>query len=168
MAVKETLRVDFLCVENAGRSQMAAAFAEREAAERGLADVVEVHTAGSSPADEIDSGVVAAMAEVDIDISDRSPSWVVVEDLEQSHFVVSMGCTINEFSPSSYGVEYRAWDITNPRDADIETVREIRDELERRVSDLFDEIESVARDLEASASLSERVTSAIRETFSLR
>jgi protein-tyrosine-phosphatase len=61
MAATETLRVDFLCVENAGRSQMAAAFAEQEAAERGLDDVVEVHSAGTRPADEIHGLVVEAM-----------------------------------------------------------------------------------------------------------
>lgn len=166
MALRETLRVDFLCVENAGRSQMAAAFAEREAIDRGLDDVVEVHSAGTDPANEIHDTVVEAMAEVDIDISARSPKWVVVEDLKQSHFVITMGCTIKEFSPSTYGVEYRAWDITDPEGKDVETVRSVRDELQRRVNDLFDEIEAVANDLDTQDTLSKRVTDTIKDVLS--
>jgi protein-tyrosine-phosphatase len=166
MAASETLRVDFLCVENAGRSQMAAAFAEREASERGLEDVVEIHSAGTSPADEIHDTAIEAMAEVDIDISDRSPKWVVVEDLEHSHFVITMGCTINEFSPSAYGVEHRGWGLIDPEGEDMETVRAVRDELERRVDNLFDEIEDIARDLETKKSLSKRVTETIRNALS--
>jgi protein-tyrosine-phosphatase len=166
MATKETLRVDFLCVENAGRSQMAADFAEREASERGLEDVVEVHSAGTRPADEVHESVVKAMDEVGIDISDREPKWVVVEDLEHSHFVITMGCTINEFHPSTYGVEHREWGLRDPEEEDFETVREIRDELERRVTELFDEIEDVARDLETKRSLSERVTETIKNALS--
>jgi protein-tyrosine-phosphatase len=166
MAASEILRVDFLCVENAGRSQIAAAFAEREASERGLKDVIEIHSAGTSPADEIHDTVVEAMAEVDIDISDRSPKWVVVEDLEHSHFVITMGCTINEFSPSAYGVEHRPWNLRDPEGEDMETVRAVRDELERRVNELFDEIEDVARDLESKESLSKRVTKTIKNALS--
>jgi protein-tyrosine-phosphatase len=168
MVASETLRVDFLCVENAGRSQMAAAFAEREASERGLEDVVEIHSAGTKPADEIHDTVVEAMAEVDIDISDRSPNWVVVEELEHSHFVITMGCTINEFNPSAYGVEHRKWGLVDPGGEDMETVRAVRDELERRVDELFDEIEDVARDLEVRKSLSKRVTQTIRNALSFR
>jgi protein-tyrosine-phosphatase len=166
MPTSETLRVDFLCVENAGRSQIAAAFAEREASERGIEDVVEIHSAGTDPASEIHDTAVEAMAEVDIDISDRSPKWVVVEDLDHSHFVITMGCTINEFSPSTYGVEHRDWGLVDPEGEDMDTVREVRDELERRVDDLFDEIEDVARDLETEKSLSDRVTETIRNVLS--
>ena len=166
MAVSQTLRVDFLCVENAGRSQMAAAFAEREASERGLEDVVEIHSAGTKPADKIHDTVVEAMAEVDIDISDRSPKWVVLDELEHSHFVITMGCTISEFSPSKYGVEHREWGLTDPGGEDMETVRAVRDELERQVDDLFDEIENIARDLETQKSLSQRVTETIKNALS--
>lgn len=167
MALSEQVRVDFLCVENAGRSQMAAAFAEREADERGLDDLVEVHSAGTKPADDISETVVEAMAEVGIDISDRSPRWVDLDDLKRSLFVITMGCTISEFSPSSYGVEYRAWDLTDPSGEDIETVRAIRDELDGRVNELFDEIEDVAQDLDTQRSLSNRVTHAIKNALSL-
>jgi protein-tyrosine-phosphatase len=166
MALQEKLRVDFLCVENAGRSQMAAALAEREATERGIDTVVEVHSAGTSPAEEIHEPVIEAMAEIDIDISDRSPKWVVVEDLEQSHFVVTMGCIINEFSPSAYGVEYRAWNLKDPKGEDIKTVRAIRDDLQQRVANLFDEIEDTANDLETQPSFSQRVTNTIKDVLS--
>jgi protein-tyrosine-phosphatase len=145
---------------------MAAAFAEREASERGLEDVVEIHSAGTKPADKIHDTVVEAMAEVDIDISDRSPKWVVVEDLEHSHFVITMGCTINEFNPAAYGVEHRNWGLVDPEGEDMKTVRAVRDELERRVDELFDEIEDVARDLETEKSLSKRVTETIRNALS--
>jgi protein-tyrosine-phosphatase len=145
---------------------MAAAFAEREASERGLEDVVEIHSAGTSPADEVHDTVVEAMAEVDIDIADRSPKWVVVEDLEHSHFVITMGCTINEFDPSTYGVEHREWGLKDPAGEDMETVRAVRDELERQVTDLFDEIEDVARDLETKKPLSKRVTETIKNALS--
>ena len=145
---------------------MAAAFAEREASERGLEDVVAIHSAGTSPAEEIHEPVVDAMAEVDIDISDRTSTWVVVEDLEHSHFVITMGCTINEFSPAAYGVEHREWGLVDPAGEEMETVRAVRDELERRVSELFDEVEEVAQERESQESLSERVTGTIRNALS--
>jgi hypothetical protein len=77
-----------------------------------------------------------------------------------------MGCTINEFNPSAYGVEHRNWGLVDPEGEEMETVRAVRDELERRVNDLFDEIEDVARDLETEKSLSKRVTETIRNALS--
>ena len=141
MPTDDTIRIDFICVHNAGRSQMAAAFAEREREERDLDDVVEVHSAGTDPADSVHEEVVDAMAEIGVDMSDRSPSWVVLDDLKDSHYLVTMGCAITEFNPAQYGVESRAWDVTNPDGKEMEMVREVRDEIERRVSELFDEIE---------------------------
>ena len=105
MASTDTIRIDFICVQNAGRSQMAAAFAELERDERGLEDIVEIHSAGTDPADKIHGNVVDAMAEVGIDLSDRSPSWVVPDDLKDSHYLVTIGRTITEFNPVQYGVE---------------------------------------------------------------
>lgn len=132
MAATDTIRIEFICVHNAGRSQMAAAYAEREQAERGLEVVVEVHSAGTDPAEEIHSEVLDAMVEVGFDLSDRSPSWVVLDELKGSHYLVTMGCSITEFNPAKYGVESRTWDLTNPDGKDRETVREVRDEIERR------------------------------------
>jgi len=167
MAATDTVRVDFICVHNAGRSQMAAAFAEREREERGLDDVVVINSAGTDPADEVHAEVVDAMAEAGFDLSDRSPSWVVLDDLRDSHYLVTMGCTITEFNPAQYGVESRAWDLTNPDGKEMETVREVRDEIERRVSELFDEIERTAAEPDDEPeSVSARVSSAVRDAIS--
>ena len=167
MVHPETVRLDFICVHNAGRSQMAAAFAERERDERDLNDVVEIHSGGTDPAQEVHREVVAAMAEVDIDISDRSPTWVVLDDLKDSHYLVTMGCSITEFNPARYGVESRVWDLTNPDGKDIETVREVRDEIEQRVAELFDEIERTAAESDDEPeSVSARVSSAVRDALS--
>jgi len=167
MAQSDTVRLDFICVHNAGRSQMAAAFAERERDERGLHDLVEVHSGGTDPASEVHPEVVEAMAETDIDISDRSPTWVVLDDLKDSHYLVTMGCSITEFNPAQYGVEPRAWDLTNPDGKDMATVREVRDEIERRVEELFDEIERTAAETDDEPdSVSARVSSVVKDVLS--
>jgi protein-tyrosine-phosphatase len=144
---------------------MAAAFAERERDERGLGDVVEIHSAGTAPADELHDEVVQVMSEVGIDLSGRKPRYVVLEELKESHFLITMGCSISEFNPAHYGVESRAWNLKNPEGADSETVRAIRDEIESRVSSLFDEIEATANERTAEKSLSQRVTTAIRDSM---
>jgi len=135
------VRMTFMCVENAGRSQMAAALAERERERRGLDDQVEIDSAGTHPADAVHPVVVEAMAEIDIDISDRVPRLVDLETLKRMDYVVMMGCYIAEFAPGSFGGDSREWDLANPEGQDIETVREIRDDLTARIGDLFDEIE---------------------------
>ena len=165
MANSDSIRVDFICPQNAGRSQMAAAFAERERADRELERVVEVHSSGTRPAESVHDEVVEAMAEVDIDVSDRSPTYVVPEDLETSHFVITMGCTVAEFNPEHYGVESREWNLTNPDGEDMETVREVRDEIETRVGALFDEIEEIATGRTESQSLPQRVSDTISDIF---
>jgi protein-tyrosine-phosphatase len=105
------------------------------------------------------------MSEVGIDPSDRKPRYVVLEDLKDSHFLITMGCSISQFNPAQYGVEHRAWDLTNPDGKEMETVRDVRDEIEQRVHDLFDEIEQTANERTVQKSLSQRVTSAIRDTI---
>jgi protein-tyrosine-phosphatase len=137
------VRVMFMCVENAGRSQMAAALAEREREQRGLGRSVEINSAGTHPADEVHGTVVDAMAEIGIDISERVPRVVDLEHLGEMDYVVMMGCYVAEFDPGSFGGETREWSLRNPADADVETVREVRDELEARVGELFDELEQV-------------------------
>ena len=132
---------------------MAAAFAERERARRGLEEVVEIASAGTRPADSVHDEVIEAMDEVGIDVSGRTPTFVVLEDLEESHFVITMGCTVSEFDPSHYGVESRVWPLMNPEGEDVELVRSVRDEIERRVVALFDEIEEIAHDRAAERSL---------------
>lgn len=167
MSSNATIRIDFLCVRNAGRSQMAAALAERERDERGLDRTIDVHSAGTDPADRVDGTVVEAMEEIGVDISDRKPSYVVLDDLRKSDYVVKMGCSIREFNPAQFGVVSRSWNLENPEGADIETVREIRDELRVQVGSLFDEIEATTSDVAAEPSLGTRVRSAVEDVLSL-
>lgn len=126
----------FVCVQNAGRSQMSAAFAERERRRRGVEDEVRILTGGTHPADEVHPEVVDAMRELDIDLSDRVPREVSTEELNECDVVLTMGCSTLELDAA---VEVRDWALDDPHDQDIDRVREIRDEVEERVSDLFDE-----------------------------
>lgn len=126
----------FVCVQNAGRSQMAAAFAERERERRGLESRVEILTGGTMPADEVHPEVVEAMRELDIDLSDRVPREVSTDELDACDVVATMGCSTLELDAD---VKVRDWDLDDPHGQDIERVREIRDEIERRVVSLFDE-----------------------------
>ena len=130
------VRLGFVCVQNAGRSQMSAAFAERERRERGLDDRVEVVTGGTHPADEVHPEVVEAMGELDIDLADRVPREVSTAELNACDVVATMGCSTLTLAD---GVEARDWALDDPHGQDVERVREIRDEIERRVVALFDE-----------------------------
>ena len=145
--IGSTIRIGFLCVENAGRSQIAAAFAERERAERGLTEVVAVHSAGTNPADRVHEVV-------GIDVADRTPTYVVLGEIKQSQFLIIMGCSIAEINPAHYGIEHREGDLTNPADEDVETVRAVRDE-----------IEETANERAAQKNPSQRVSSAIKSAF---
>jgi protein-tyrosine-phosphatase len=115
---------------------MSAAFAERERAERGLEDGVKILTGGTHPAEEVHPEVVEAMREVDIDISGREPREVSTEELNECDVVATMGCSTLELDAS---VEVRDWALDDPHGQSVEKVREIRDEIEQRVSALFDE-----------------------------
>ncbi|WP_372910568.1 low molecular weight phosphatase family protein [Salinigranum sp.] len=132
----EHVRFGFVCVQNAGRSQMSTAFAERERDERGLSDSVDVLTGGTHPADEVHPEVVEAMQEVGIDLSDRTPRDVSTEELSECDVVVTMGCSTLELDAD---VDVRDWALDDPHGQSIERVREIRDDIEERVSALFDE-----------------------------
>lgn len=167
MPANDTIRIDFICVHNAGRSQMAAAFAERECVERGLETEIDIHSGGTHPADAVHDEVVEAMSEVGIDISDQSPKYVSDLDyLKESQYLVTMGCSISEFDPASYGVESRSWDLTNPEGKDMGTVREVRDEIESRVETLFDEIERIAEEKRVEKTPSAGVIASIRDALS--
>lgn len=167
MAQQSQIRLDFVCVHNAGRSQMAAAFAERECAERGLEREVEIHSGGTDPADSVHDRVIQAMSEIEIDVADRSPRYVAsLEQLKNTDHLVTMGCSISEFNPSRYGVESHAWDLTNPDGKDIETVREVRDEIGDRVTALFDEIETTVAENSTDKKVSDGIVSSIRNTLS--
>ena len=100
------IRLDFVCVRDVGRSQMAAAFAERERAERGLEDIVEIHSGGTDPADTVHEEVIEAIAEVGINIADKTPAYVAdLDNLKDTDYLVTMGCSITKFNPARYGVE---------------------------------------------------------------
>ena len=134
----ETVRFAFVCVQNAGRSQMSTAFAERERARRGLDDRVEVVTGGTHPADHVHEEVIEVMQELDIDLSDRTPREVSTAELEACDVVATMGCSTLQLDTSS-GVDVRDWALADPDGQDLDAVREIRDDIEARVVALFDE-----------------------------
>ena len=139
----------FVCVQNAGRSQMATAFAERERANRGLEDVVEITTGGTHPAESVHDVVVEIMAEADgdgIDLSDRTPREISTEELHACDVVATMGCSTLELGADD--VDVRDWALDDPDGADPETAKRIRDAVEKRVTALFDEVEA---DLPGSA-----------------
>jgi protein-tyrosine-phosphatase len=129
-------RLAFVCVRNAGRSQMAAAFAEREARERGVEDRIAVESGGTDPADAVHPVVVEAMAEIGVDVGDREPRAVDESALATCDHVATMGCSTLSLPPS---VAVDDWALPDPGGEDLRTVREIRDTVERRVCALFDE-----------------------------
>jgi len=122
----------FVCVHNAGRSQMAAAWLEHLAAGR-----VQVLSGGSTPAAEINPAAVAAMAEVGIDISARTPQRWTEAGLRSADVVVTMGC--GDACPFYPGKRYEDWGVADPHGRPIDEVRLIRDDIERRVRGLLGE-----------------------------
>ena len=120
----------FVCVHNAGRSQMAAALLERKAEDR-----VRVLSAGSEPADELNPAVVEAMGELGIDISDERPKKLEDGMVRTSDVVITMGC--GDACPIYPGKRYEDWELADPAGKDLETVRRIRDEIEARVDALL-------------------------------
>ncbi|MBW0273887.1 heat-shock protein HtpX [Nocardia sp. MH4] len=123
----------FVCVHNAGRSQMAAGFLTHFAG-----DAIEVRSAGSAPADQINPAAVAAMAELGIDISDQTPKILTYDAVETSDVVITMGC--GDTCPSFPGVSYRDWVLEDPAGKGVESVRPIRDEIKVRVQALLAEL----------------------------
>lgn len=126
-------RVLFVCVHNAGRSQMAAALLARHAGGR-----VEVRSAGSEPASAIHPEVVRAMEEVGVDLSTERPKPLTKDALEEADVVVTMGC--GDACPVYPGKRYEDWDLPDPAGRPIEEVRAIRDEIDRRVRSLLDRL----------------------------
>ena len=136
----DPVRVAFVCVQNAGRSQMSAAFAERERQQRGLTDDVEILTGGTRPAEHVHEEVVTVMDELGIDLSGRTPRKISTAELESCAYVATMGCSTLDLDAT--GVDVRDWALEDPDGQDVEEVREIRDEIAERVRTLFDEIEN--------------------------
>ena len=138
---RDPVRIAFMCVQNAGRSQMSLAFAEREVERRGLEDAVELLTGGTHPADRVHDEVVAVMSEAGFDLSDRTPREISVEELRSCDYVATMGCSTLDVGEVGGDVDVRDWALADPHGADTERVREIRDEIAQKVTGLFDEIE---------------------------
>jgi arsenate reductase (thioredoxin) len=123
----------FVCVHNAGRSQMAAALLERLGGDR-----VRVRSAGTHPADEVHPGVLEAMREVGIDLGERRPQRLEDSAVRDADVVVTMGC--GDECPFHPGRRYEDWDIPDPAGKPIEEVRGVRDEIERRVRILLESL----------------------------
>jgi arsenate reductase len=136
----EPIQIAFVCVQNAGRSQMAYAFAQRELTARGLEGDFHLVSGGTQPAEHVHPEVVDAMGDVGIDISNRSPREVSVEELQQCDYVITMGCSAADVCPAGWAGESRDWNLTDPDGRPPEEVAEIRDEIERNVGALLDEL----------------------------
>lgn len=137
---EDATRIAFVCVQNAGRSQMATAVAQRERERRDVEDRIDVRTGGTDPAEHVHEEVVEVMAETGFDLRDRTPREVTPEELREVDYVVTMGCSAQDVCPATWSGENRDWGLDDPDGEDLDAVRAIRDEIERRVADLFDEL----------------------------
>ena len=135
MSAKPT--VLFVCVHNAGRSQIAAGYLQALAGDR-----VEVLSAGSEPKDQINPVAIAAMAEEGIDIAGNTPKVLTVEAVKESDVVITMGC--GDACPIFPGKRYEDWELEDPAGKDIETVRRVRNDIRGRVEALIAEIAPAA------------------------
>ena len=130
-----TSSVLFVCVHNAGRSQMAAGFLRHLAGDR-----VEVRSAGTAPGTQVNPSAVEAMAELGIDISDALPSKLTDEAVKGSDYVITMGC--GDACPFFPGKTYLDWPLDDPAGKGVEAVRPIRDNIEQLVKNLVAEIDA--------------------------
>ena len=120
----------FVCVHNAGRSQMAAAFLATLAK-----GAIEVRSAGSAPADKVNPAAVEAMAELGIDMSAEIPKVLTTEAVKESDVVITMGC--GDTCPIFPGKRYEDWELEDPAGQGVESVRPIRDDIKARIEDLI-------------------------------
>ena len=128
-----TPSVLFVCVHNAGRSQMAAAWLTHLAG-----DSVEVRSAGSAPKDAVNPAAVEAMAEVGIDISDQAPKLLTTDAVQASDVVITMGC--GAACPVVPGKQYLDWRLDDPAGLGVDAVRPIRDQIQTRVEQLLTDL----------------------------
>jgi arsenate reductase len=131
--VKEQPEVLFVCVHNAGRSQMAAGLVKLRSQGR-----IHVRSAGSTPAEQINPAVVDAMQELGVDMSEEFPKPLTDEVVRAADVVITMGC--GDACPIYPGKRYEDWELEDPEGKDLETVRRIRDELDQRVRKLIGEL----------------------------
>ncbi|MFD8639144.1 arsenate reductase ArsC [Streptomyces zaomyceticus] len=134
MSTSAVPSVLFVCVHNAGRSQMAAAFLTHLGAGR-----VQVRSAGSAPADTVNPAVMEALAEVGIDISAETPKVLTVEAVQASDVVITMGC--GDACPYLPGKRYLDWRLEDPAGQGVAAVRPIRDDIEQRIRGLLAELD---------------------------
>jgi len=127
--------VMFVCVHNAGRSQMAAGYMQHLAGDR-----VEVRSAGTAPAETINPAVVEAMLEEGIDISQNSPKILTTEDVKDSDYVITMGC--GDECPFFPGKTYLDWPLEDPAGQGVDAIRPIRDEIRSKIEGLISEIDA--------------------------
>lgn len=130
----EDMKALFVCVENAGRSQMAEAFARAYGK-----DKVEAMSAGTTPAREVDPVVVQVMQEKGIDLSANKPKLITNQMVQEADVIIVMGCSAEGFCPAPLLNKVLDWGIEDPKGQSIEKVREIRDKIERKVRLLLDE-----------------------------
>lgn len=128
----------FVCVHNAGRSQMAAGWLRHLGG-----DAVEVRSAGSAPAESVNPAAVEVMREVGIDITDQTPKRLEWSTAESSDVIVTMGC--GDACPVFPGKRYEDWQLTDPAGKGVEAVRPIRDEIRRRVEALLADLVPASR-----------------------
>jgi arsenate reductase (thioredoxin) len=127
----------FVCVHNAGRSQMAASLVTLRSGGR-----VRVRSAGSDPADEVNPVVMEAMRELGVDLVDALPKPLTDEAVRAADVVITMGC--GDACPIYAGKRYEDWTVDDPADKDLRTVRRIRDDIDARVRTLLDELEVIS------------------------
>jgi len=129
------VRIAFVCVENAGRSQMAAAFARRRKAKG-----VEIRNGGTRPAGHVHPVVVDVMREVGIDLGEGRPRAITPSEILASDIVVTMGCSAGDVCPAKFRGDSIDWALPDPAGKPIEEVRRIRDDIHRRVDALLDDV----------------------------
>jgi protein-tyrosine-phosphatase len=130
-------RVLFVCVENAGRSQMAEAFARKYGGGK-----VEALSAGTMPSKEVNPVVIQVMQEIGIDLTANRPKAITRQMVQDADMIIVMGCSAEGFCPAPLLNKVIDWQIEDPKDKPIEKVREIRDEIESRVRKLISEIDN--------------------------
>ncbi|MFE4992513.1 Protein-tyrosine-phosphatase [Streptomyces sp. OV198] len=135
MSATPLASVLFVCVHNAGRSQMAAGFLSQLAGDR-----IEVRSAGSIPGEQVNPAAVEAMREVGVDIAGRQPKLLTTEAVQASDYVITMGC--GDACPVFPGKKYLDWALEDPAGKGVESVRPIRDEIKVRVENLIGEIDA--------------------------
>ncbi|MFJ8022489.1 arsenate reductase ArsC [Streptomyces sp. NPDC096311] len=139
MSATPLASVLFVCVHNAGRSQMAASFLSQLAGDR-----IEVRSAGSIPDGQVNPAAVEAMREVGVDIAGRQPKLLTTEAVQASDYVITMGC--GDACPVFPGKTYLDWALEDPAGKGVESVRPIRDQIKARVENLISEIDAARQE----------------------